>query len=65
MKRTVSVVGACLSGQPNVMVERLTLLLLTREVPGSNLGPETSYLDLGFSWFSSVHPDECRDSTLN
>jgi hypothetical protein len=29
--------------QLNVVVEWLTLLL--REVPGSNLGPETGYLD--------------------
>jgi hypothetical protein len=30
---------------PNVMVEWLTLLFRIREVPGSNLGPETGYPD--------------------
>jgi hypothetical protein len=29
----------------NVVVERLTLLLRFRKVPGSNLGPETGYPD--------------------
>jgi hypothetical protein len=29
----------------NVVVERLTLLLHIREVPGSNLGPKTGYPD--------------------
>jgi hypothetical protein len=33
----------------NVMVEWLTFLLRTREIPGSNLGPETSFPDYGFS----------------
>jgi hypothetical protein len=50
---------------PDVMVEWLALLLRIREVPGSNLGPETDYPDWGFSWFSSVFPGKCRDSTLN
>jgi hypothetical protein len=30
---------------PNVAVVWLTFLVRTREVPGSNLGPETGYLD--------------------
>jgi hypothetical protein len=30
---------------PTVVVEWLTLLLRIREVPGSNLGPETGYSD--------------------
>jgi hypothetical protein len=30
---------------PNVMVERLTILLRIREVPDSNLGPEIGYPD--------------------
>jgi hypothetical protein len=30
---------------PNVVVERLTLLLRIREVSGSHLGPETGYLE--------------------
>jgi hypothetical protein len=30
---------------PIVVVEWLTLLLRIREVPGSNVGPETAYLD--------------------
>jgi hypothetical protein len=36
--------------------EWLALLLRIREVSGSNLSPETSYLDWGFSYFSSVPP---------
>jgi hypothetical protein len=35
-----------------------------REVPGANLAPETGYRELDFSWFFTVPPDECRDSTL-
>jgi hypothetical protein len=34
------------------------------EVPGLNLGPETSHLDRVFSWFSSVPPGKYRDSFL-
>jgi hypothetical protein len=34
------------------------------EVRGSNLGPETGYNDRNFSWFSSIPPGTCRDSTL-
>jgi hypothetical protein len=33
----------------NIVVEWLTLLLCIQEVLGSNLGPETSYPDCGFS----------------
>jgi hypothetical protein len=50
---------------PNVVVEWLVLLLCIREVPGSNLGPETGYPDWDFSWFFSVPPEKFRDSTLN
>jgi hypothetical protein len=39
--------------------------LSIREVPGSNLGRDIGYPDLGFSWFPSVPPGTCRDSTLN
>jgi hypothetical protein len=49
---------------PNVVVEWLALLLRIREVPRSNLGPETGYPNWGFSWFSSVPPGECRDRSL-
>jgi hypothetical protein len=49
---------------PKVVVEWLKLLLHNREVPGSNLGPETGYPDRGFSWFSSVNTCECWDSGL-
>jgi hypothetical protein len=35
------------------VVERLTLLLSIREVPGSNLGPETVYVDEFFLIFLS------------
>jgi hypothetical protein len=50
---------------PNVMVEWLALLLRILEVPGSNLGPETGHSDWGFSWFSSIPPGKCQDSTLS
>jgi hypothetical protein len=30
---------------PNVVVEWFTLLLHIRDIPGSNLGPETGYPD--------------------
>jgi hypothetical protein len=49
---------------PNFVVEWVPLLLRIREVPSSNLGPENGYPDSGFSWFSSVPPDECLDITL-
>jgi hypothetical protein len=39
-------------------------LLYIRDVPGSNLGPETGCPDRGLSWFSSVPPGKCRDSIL-
>jgi hypothetical protein len=35
----------------NVVVEWLALLLRIREVPGSNLGPGTFYLDPDFSQY--------------
>jgi hypothetical protein len=35
----------------NIMIKWSTVLLPIREVPGSNLGPETGYHDRGFSWF--------------
>jgi hypothetical protein len=41
-------------GLCNVVIEWLTLLLLIRDVPDSNFGPETSYFGIGFSWFFSV-----------
>jgi hypothetical protein len=40
--------------RPNVVLEWLTLLLLIREVPGSNIGPETAYPDWGISLFSQA-----------
>jgi hypothetical protein len=49
---------------PNVLVECLTLLLRIREVPGSNLSPETGCPECWFSWFVSVPAGECRNSTL-
>jgi hypothetical protein len=55
----------CETVSPNVVVEWLTLLLRSREVPGSNLGPEVDYLGWGFPWPSSVPPSKFRDSTLN
>jgi hypothetical protein len=40
--------------RPNVVVEWLTLLLRIREVPGSNLGPDTGYPDRVFVIFLSL-----------
>jgi hypothetical protein len=40
------------------------LRVCIREVPGLNLGPQTGYPDWGFSWFSSLPPNKCWDSTL-
>jgi hypothetical protein len=50
--------------KPIVVVEWLTLLLRIRKVPGLNLGSETGYPDLGFSWFSPVPPGKCWDTSL-
>jgi hypothetical protein len=33
--------------------------------PGSNLGPNTGCLYCGFSWFSSLASDECRNDASN
>jgi hypothetical protein len=49
----------------NVVVQWLTHLVRIREVPGSNLGPETGYNDLSFSWFSVVVPGKFLCNTLN
>ena len=43
----------------------LTKLLRSREVPGSNLGPETGYPDGEFSCFSLVTPEMWHISTYN
>jgi hypothetical protein len=43
--------------KPNVAVERLSLLLRTQQVAGSNLGPGTSYPDWGFSWCLKLGSD--------
>jgi hypothetical protein len=48
---------------PNVVVEWVTPLLRIRNIPGSNLGPETGYLDCGISWFLSVPPGKHRECT--
>jgi hypothetical protein len=48
----------------NVVVEWLTLLLRIREVPGSNLSPETAYPESGSWWFSSDPPGKYEDSAL-
>jgi hypothetical protein len=45
-------------------VQWLTLLLRVRELPRSNLGPETDCADWGLSWFASAPPNECRTSSL-
>jgi hypothetical protein len=49
----------------NVVIEWLTLLLSIREIPGSNIGQDTGYLDQGLLWFSSVPPVKRQDRTLN
>jgi hypothetical protein len=52
---------------PNVEVDWLALLLHVWEVLCSNLGPNTSYPDCDFSWFSSAPAGKWQDSrpTLN
>jgi hypothetical protein len=42
----------------------VTLWTYIRDVPGSNLGWETGYLDCGFSLLSSVPPGKCWDGTF-
>jgi hypothetical protein len=49
-------------GDPNIVVEWLTLLLHIREVPGSNLDLETGHSDWSFLWFSSIPQGKFRDS---
>jgi hypothetical protein len=59
------VAGECIKlNLPNVVVEWLIPLLRIREVSCSYLGPETDYHVWRFSWFSTVRPGKCRDSTL-
>jgi hypothetical protein len=41
------------------------VLLRSREVPVSNLGPETGYPDGGFSWCTSVRPPNAGIVHLN
>jgi hypothetical protein len=48
---------------PNIVVKWLRLQLCIREVLGSILGP-SDRLSWGSSWFYSVPPDKCLDSTL-
>jgi hypothetical protein len=48
---------------PGIVVKWIKLLLHIQEVLGSNLGPETSYLDRFFV-VSSVPPGECWDNPL-
>jgi hypothetical protein len=48
----------------NVVVEWLTLLFRIRKFTSYILTAVTAYPDWGFSWFSSVLPGKCRDSTL-
>jgi hypothetical protein len=49
----------------NVAVEWLAFLLHIRDISGWNLGPETDNPDWRSSWFSSIPPGKCWDSTLN
>jgi hypothetical protein len=50
---------------PKVAYHLLEILRRIREILGSNLVPNTDYLDRGFLWFSSVPPHKFQDSTLN
>jgi hypothetical protein len=61
---TCSLVGAYRRFGPNVVVEWLTLLHCIREVAVRFSDPATGYCVLGNSWFSSISPGECQDSTL-
>jgi hypothetical protein len=47
---------------PKVVVEWSTAHLRIWEIPGSNLCPD---IRTEVSWFSSVPPGECQNSTLN
>jgi hypothetical protein len=47
-----------------LVAEWLTFLLCIPEVPGSDVGSEIGYPDLGFSWFSSDPPGKCWYSAL-
>jgi hypothetical protein len=49
----------------DVPFEWLAILLCIRQVSGSNLSPETSYPDSGFSWFFKVPPPRSQDITTN
>jgi hypothetical protein len=49
----------------NVAAKWLALLIHIREVPGSNLSPETTILTKVFLWFFSVLPGKCLDSTFS
>jgi hypothetical protein len=42
----------------------VTLLILIREIPGSNLSPQNAYLSREFSWFFSVPPDKYWNDAL-
>jgi hypothetical protein len=65
-KKVLTFIFAATSVQLNVVVEWLTTLplLRIREVLDSNLGSETGCPDCGVSWFLSVLPGRCWDSTL-
>jgi hypothetical protein len=53
-----------IKARPNVTVLLMPLLFRIREVPVSNFGQETGYLDWGFRSFPQP-PGKYRDSTLN
>jgi hypothetical protein len=50
---------------PSELCQAVKLLTCIPEVPGSNLCQDTDYPDWRFSWFSSVCPCRCWDSTSN
>jgi hypothetical protein len=53
-KLEVGLLGVLLIGRKdNVAIEWFQLLLRIGDVSASNIDPKTTYLDWGFSWFSS------------
>jgi hypothetical protein len=53
---------------PNLVVEWLTLLLRTTDVPRSHLGPDTGYPDWGFAYFLhflQVNAGKCLKLSLD
>jgi hypothetical protein len=62
LKRPLGITS-CFWEELNVVVEWLALLLPTREVPGSNLGPETNLTEFFVVFLSTSR--NFRGSTFN